>query len=220
MIARLAPAILCTILLAGTAVPAQAQSAPRISVRPFLEVADERFAAEHSFDATFGQSAEPFYGGGVQVTFRDRYFVDLGASRFTKTGDQVFVNNGQVFHLGLPMTATITPVELVGGYRFHLRRRRRPIPWLVPYAGAGIGWYGYRQTSAFAEPSENVDTRKAGFLAAAGAEFRLHRYVGLAADVAYTHVPGILGSNPSVSFSFGENDLGGVAGRFRIIVGR
>jgi hypothetical protein len=219
MTTRPGPLVACAILLASAA-PARAQSPPTMSVRPFLEVSGERFAAAQSFNATFGESVEPLYGGGLQVTLRDRYFIDLAATRFRKTGDQVFVNNGQVFHLGLPLTAILTPVELVGGYRFHPHRRRRPIAWLIPYAGAGVGWYGYQQTSAFAEPAENVDTRKAGVIGVAGAEFRVHRWIGIAGDVVYTHVPGILGSDPSVSHAFGENDFGGVAGRFRIIVGR
>ena len=220
MTARLAPFIAGAIALGWPAAPARAQSAPCIALRPFAEVSGERFAATQSFNATFGQSVEPLYGGGLDVTFRDRYFVDLAASRFKKTGDQVFVNNGQVFHLGLPMTATLTPVELIGGYRFHPRLHRQPIAWLIPYAGGGVGWYGYQQTSAFAQPSENIDTRKAGVVVIGGAEFRVYRWIGIAGDVVYTHVPGILGSDPSVSHAFAEDDLGGVAGRFRVIVGR
>jgi len=197
-----------------------AQTAPKISLRPFVEASAERFAAVHSFEANFGDAVEPFFGGGLQVTYRDRYFFEVAASRFKKTGDQVFVNSGQVFHLGIPMTATVTPFELTGGYRFRVIRRGRPVTWVVPYAGAGVGWYSYRQTSDFANPSENVDTRHAGFLMTGGAEFRLSRWVGVAADVAYTHIPGILGADPSVSHEFNENDLGGLAGRFKIIVGK
>ena len=52
-----------------------------------------------------------------------------------------------------------------------------------------------------------------------GAEFRLHRWVGLGADVQYTHVPGILGLG-GVSQQAGENDLGGVAVRVKLVVGR
>jgi len=208
--------VLCVLCVVGGGDAAFAQDAPKISLRPFLEVTDERFLASRSFAANFGQSAEPFFGGGLDVTFHDRYFVAVTASRFRKTGDQVFVNNGQVFHLNLPMTATITPLELSGGVRFHPRR----YTWLVPYAGAGAGSYSYRQTSAFAENAENLDLRKTGFLATAGAEFRLHRWIGVSADLQYTHVPGILGTDPSVSHEFGENDLGGFAGRFKIIVGR
>ncbi len=52
-----------------------------------------------------------------------------------------------------------------------------------------------------------------------GVEIRLHRYVGVAIDVHYTYVPGILG-NGGVSKQAGESDLGGIAARVKLIVGR
>jgi hypothetical protein len=52
-----------------------------------------------------------------------------------------------------------------------------------------------------------------------GAEFRVHQWVGLSVDVQYTHVPGILGTS-GVSQQAGETDLGGVAARFKVVVGR
>jgi outer membrane protein W len=208
-------------VLCGSSAAAGAQDGPWLSLRPFVEVTDERVAAVHSFDANFGQHVEPFCGGGLQLTLgRDRVFVEVAAAQFKKTGDQVFVSGGQVFHLGIPMTATVTPFELSGGYRFHPRRRGVALSWVVPYVGAGVGRYRYQQTSGFADPSENVDTRHVGFLATAGAEFRVNRWVGLAADVAYTHIPGILGTDPSTSHEFNENDLGGIAGRLKIVVGK
>jgi opacity protein-like surface antigen len=190
--------------------------APAVSLRVFGEAAAQRFAASQSFDAVFGRSVQPFFGGGLQATFHDRYFVEVGASKFTKTADQVFVANGQVFHLGVPMSVSVTPLEITAGYRFHPRRVRH----VIPYLGAGVGWYRYEQTSAFADASEEIDRRNTGFLAVGGVEFRVHRSVGLAVDAAYTHVPGILGTDPSVSHEFGETDLGGIAGRFRIVIGR
>ena len=41
----------------------------------------------------------------------------------------------------------------------------------------------------------------------------------IGADVQYSHVPGILGT-AGVSQQAGEDDLGGVAARFKLIVGR
>jgi hypothetical protein len=46
------------------------------------------------------------------------------------------------------------------------------------------------------------------------------RWVGVAADVQYTHVPGILGGTGTVSQQANENDLGGISGRLKVIVGR
>ena len=213
MIKRCVLGVLCGCFLAASA---RAQDAPPISFRPFGEVAFQRFTARDTFASVFDNSNGWFFGGGLQVTIRDRLYVDLGASQFKKNGDRVFRDaSGNVYNLGIPLTVTITPLELVAGYRFHPRRHA----WLVPYLGAGPGWYRYRESSAFAQAGDDVDTRHVGFAAHGGAEFRLHRWVGLAADVQYTHVPGILGSS-GLSASVGENDLGGIAGRIRLVVGK
>jgi len=47
----------------------------------------------------------------------------------------------------------------------------------------------------------------------------LHQWVGLSVDAQWTRVPGILGT-AGVSKDANENDLGGVAGRVRVIVGK
>lgn len=213
--------VLCVLgVLCGSAAGARAQDAPRVSLRPFVEFTEERFAATQTFTAAFGKDVEPFYGGGLQATFHDRFYVEIGASRFRHTGDRVFRDTtGQVFHLGIPVTATLTPIELAGGYRFHVSRHGRRISWLVPYAGAGVGSYHYQETSAFADTGENLDTSHVGALVHGGAEFRVYRWVALTAGVQYTHVTGIFGTG-GISADTGEKDLGGIAGRFTIVVGR
>ena len=90
---------------------------------------------------------------------------------------------------------------------------------MIPFAGGGVGWYSYKETSDFADSSENVDTRHVGYLAVGGVEFRVHRLVGLSVDAQYTRVPGIFGT-AGISQDAGENDLGGVAARFKVIIGR
>jgi len=104
---------------------------------------------------------------------------------------------------------------VTGGYRFRLPT----LPRVRPYVAAGFGSYGYQETSSFADAGDNVDTRHAGFVVNGGAEFRLHRWIGVGVDVQYTHIPGILGTG-GVSQQTGESDLGGVAARFKAIVGR
>jgi outer membrane protein W len=197
------------------AAPAAAQDPPSLSIRPFVMATGQSFAANETFNATFGQTAVPFFGGGVQVVVKDGLFVEVGASHFHQTGQRAYLSGGQSFQLGIPLTATITPLEISAGYRFRISS----LPWVRPYAAAGYGSYAYTETSDFAEPGEDVDTRHGGFLMNGGAEFRLHRWVGLAVDVQYTHVPGILGSG-GVSQQAGESDLGGVAGRIKLVVGR
>ncbi len=215
-------AALTLLLAAALSAPLAAQSRrpmpidddePAVAFRPFAMVAGESFSAKETFKAAFGQAFEPFFGGGLEVVLRDGVFVDATASRFRKTGQRAFRANGQNFPLGIPLTATLTPFEVTGGYRFHTS------PRVFPYAGAGVGTYGYRETSQFADMVENVDTRHVGYLAVGGVDFRVHRWVGIAGDVQYTHVPGILGAG-GVSQAAGERDLGGLAVRLKVTVGR
>jgi hypothetical protein len=88
-----------------------------------------------------------------------------------------------------------------------------------PYVALGIGSYSYQETSQFSQAGDDVDTRHVGFVANGGAEFRLQRWVGLAVDLQYSHVPGILGTG-GVSQQAAESDLGGVTARIKLVVGR
>ena len=207
--------VILGLAVAAPAAPAAAQARPALSIRPFVMVTDQSFAAIDTFDAAFGKTVFPFFGGGVQVVVHDRFFAEFSASRFRQAGERAYLSGGTAFKLGIPLTATITPFEITGGYRFRLRR----LPRVRPYAAAGYGSYAYTETSTFAEAGENVDTTHAGYVVNGGAEFRLHRWVGLAVDVQYSHVPGILGTG-GVSKQAGETDLGGVAGRVKLVVGR
>ena len=210
--------LLASLVLAG-GVPAPASSqtrpaAPTVSVRPFLFVARDRFQAGQTFEAVFGSAVGTFWGGGAEVTLRNGVFVDLSVSRFRRSdGQRVLRVGGQNYPLGIGLTATVTPVEVTAGYRF--RRRAR----LAPYVGAGLGTYQYQETSVASEPADNASVRHGGVLLVGGVEWRAHRWVGLSADVQYTHVGGILGE-AGLSQAFAENDLGGVAGRLRLLIGR
>src|SRR5262245_61835116 len=213
-------ALVIAALLVTAAAPAAAQSAPPVDVRGFFAFTEQAFRAKNTFDAVFGKSSGEFLGGGVQVVIRDSFFGELSGSRFEQTGSRVVVANGAVFSLGITLKARLTPVELTGGYRFRLRR----LVWLRPYADAGMGWYSYNQTFTAAAATctaidADVSAKHNGFVMHGGVEVRLHRWVGVSADFQYTHVPGIIGSD-GASKAFNENDLGGVGGRFRVIVGR
>ena len=151
-----------------------------------------------------------FVGGGVQVVVFDRFVAEIGASRARLTGERAFHSGGTTYRLGIPLTATITPLEVTGGYRFPLWEHARP------YVAAGFGSYSYKETSDFSDPGENIDTRRNGFVVNGGFEFRLHRWVGVAVDVQYSRrEEGILGEG-GLSQQFGEDDLGGVAARFKL----
>jgi hypothetical protein len=211
---------MCALVFA-LAIPAVAaaderpEAPPAISLRPFVMGAEQAFAAVNTFEAVFGQSRQPFFGGGLEVVLGGRFYVDATASRFRKTGERAYRYNGQNFPLGLPLTAEITPFEITGGYRFRLRR----MPAIVPYAGAGFGSYAYKETSPSSDPDENVNVRHGGAVAAGGVEIRVQRWIGIGVDAQYTHVPGVLGTG-GLSKDAGERDLGGVAARLKVVVGR
>jgi opacity protein-like surface antigen len=216
---RLTIAVLLTL---ATSLPVSAQSGraasdpdevPAVSLKPFFLATTEWMAASQTFDAIFGQSHEPFWGGGVQVALRSGIYVEISASRFRKTGQRAFESNGQAFPLGIPLTATITPFEVTGGYRFRLW------PAVIPYAGAGLSRYRYVESSDFVDATDNIDTAHLGYLVVGGVEFRLHRWLGVGVDAQYTRVTGILGS-AGISQQFGEDNLGGTALRVKVMVGR
>ena len=203
------------VLLAGLALaaPATAQDAPALSIRPFVLGTRQSFAAKETFVAAFETSTGPFVGGGVQVVVLHHFVAEIGASRFRRTGERAFLSGGKIYRLGIPLTATITPLEITGGYRFTLTERVRP------YGAAGYTRYTYKETSDFAADGENVDAKRSGFVVNGGVELRLHRWIGLSADAQYARVRGLLGEG-GVSQQADEHDLGGVAARLKVIVGR
>jgi hypothetical protein len=182
-----------------------------VSLRPFFMGSGQRFTAHETFKTIFGSSTQPFYGGGLSVAFRNGFFVDATASRFKKTGERAFFFEGEGFPLGIPVTVTVTPFEVTAG------QRSRLTPSVFPYVGFGVGSYQYRETSDFSDGT--FEKRHVGYPIVGGVEFRVGRWIGLSGDAQYTHVTGILGSG-GVSQEAGEDNLGGIAGRFRVIVGR
>ena len=216
--------ILLTLLcVAAVAAPASAQirpparpatTAPSISLRPFVVVAGERFTATKTFGTVFGQAVQPLWGGGLQVAFRRGFYFDLTASRFQKTGQRAFFLDGQRYPLGIPLRVTLTPFEFTAGGRFRMAAR------VFAYAGVGAGSYAYTEKSDDStDINETFDARHAGYLVVGGVEFRVSRWVAVSGDAQYTHVTGIIGSG-GISKEAGESDLGGPAGRFRMIIGR
>jgi len=200
-------------LLLMAATTANAQSGP-FMLRGFGDVGATTFTAGQSFTAILGSSKGAVFGGGVEVVLPQRVFINVRASRFRKTGQRVFLSDGEQFDLGIPTTIAVTPVQVTGGYRFPA------VIGLTPYAGAGPGWYHFTETSQFAADSENVDEQSPGFHILGGAEVRLVRWLSLAGELQWATVPDAIGGDPnSVSHEFSESDLGGTTFRFKVVVG-
>ena len=202
-------------VLVCVAVGAARADAQELGFRGFGEVGWRQFTASDSFDAVLGTHTGPVFGGGVEAVF-NRIFVGVRASRFQKDGTRVFVSGDEVFDLGIPTTIKITPLQITGGYRFAEGDRR-----VIPYAGGGVGWHRYSETSDFAADDENVSETHTGFHLLGGAEFRLGELFGIAGEAEWSRVPDALGQNPgSASTAFDETDLGGVTFRVKFVIGR
>jgi hypothetical protein len=201
---------------AGTRPPAPLRS--QLSIRGFGDIGLTRFAATETFKATLGSSTGTFFGGGVEVVLPQHIFFNMRLSRFEKTGERVFVDEGEVFPLGIEMTVGITPVELTGGYRFEPRGRTRTV---IPFVGGGVGWHRYSETSDFAQTGDNVEERFTGYHALGGVEFRMSRWFGVTGEAQWTTISNALGTEvSSASEAFGESNLGGFGFRVRFVVGR
>jgi opacity protein-like surface antigen len=193
--------------------PQPRRGEPNAVPRVYLLATVQQFAAADTFETAFGRAVQPFFGGGIEVVFRNGLFVDGAVSFFRKTGERAFVFEDEVFPLGVSLKARVTPIELTTGYRFARRNSK-----MTPYVGGGIGAYFYREESDFDESGEVVESTSAGYLALAGVEFALSRRIFTAFDVQYSFVPGILGDG-GISQELGDENLGGIAFRFRLMVG-
>jgi opacity protein-like surface antigen len=203
--------IVALVVMAATTASAQTRE---FGLRGFGDVGATTFTAEQSFAAVLGSASGKVFGGGVEVVLPFRLFANVRASRFHETGQRVFLVEGEQFDLGIPTTITVTPVEVTGGYRFGFFDR------FTPYGGAGVGWYGFKETSQFATDGENVDERFTGFHILGGAEIGLWRWLALAGELQWATVPDAIGDDPnSVSHEFNESNLGGTTFRFKIVVG-
>jgi opacity protein-like surface antigen len=182
--------------------------------RGFVDGGSTTFTAQKSFTAILGSESGKVFGGGVEGVLPQRIFFNIRASRFQKTGQRVFVFEDREFPLGIPETITVTPVELTAGYRFDFGSR------LVPYAGGGVGWHLFKDSSQFADSSENFEQTYTGYQVVGGAEFRLAGWLGVAGEAQWSRVPKALGQDAnSVSSSFNETDLGGTTFRVKLVIG-
>lgn len=197
--------------LAALAAAVPNAAAQEVRVRAVVEGGLVVLDARRSFEAITGSRSGPVWGGGLDVVLADRIGVGVRVARIERAGERVFPFRGTVIPLGVPTTIRVTPIELTGTYR--LVRGR-----VVPYAGGGVGWHHYAETSPGADPGENVEDSFVGYHVAGGAEVRVTGWLRLAGEAGWATVPGAL--TGGVADTFGESDLGGTTLRLRVIIGR
>jgi hypothetical protein len=201
---------------AGQARPATKPPRPPspIGLRAYGIVDLDALAAKDSFDAVVGTSQLTAFGGGVDVVdIWKHLFARVAVTRASQSGRRVFVaDNGEIFPFdNLPLTVTMTPIEVGAGWRFV---SRKPSRW-TPYAGAAFLSMGYTETSKFAEPGDNTSERFTGQDVFGGVEVRIWKWLVASGEAQYRRVPDALAAG-GVSKDFGESDLGGVTARIAI----
>ena len=118
MIGRTVAQTLCRIALAvAVLLPARAE-AQSVGARGFFDAGIVKFTASKSFGAILGTASGTVFGGGGEVVLPAGIFATVRASQFKKTGQRVFVFEGETFPLGIDTTIRIRPFEVSGGYRF------------------------------------------------------------------------------------------------------
>jgi len=200
----LALAVLC--VLAGPAA-VFAQSA---SGRAYVTFGTVSMTASETFDAVADTSRITMVGIGGAVSWQG-IFVDVAVSKGTLDGQRVFVLDGEVFDLGIPLEISVRPVDIAGGWRGTSGR-------LSPYAGAGITFVTYEETADFADPGEDVSDRANGWLLLGGVDVSIRPWLHAGGEVRYRAVTGVLGEG-GVSEALGEDSLGGTSLAVRVSVG-
>lgn len=194
----------------GGGLPARPARAQR-GLRGFGHLGLGRFAASQTFASVFGSSAGMWFGGGAEFRWGP-WIIEGAAEHFRRTGERVFVLNGQVFPLGIPDTVTLVPILGTAGYRRHVSRQ-----WSV-VAGGGLGRYFFRETSTVNAVADTFTTHAASYHVRGDLEWHPRGLAAAAAEIQYTWVPRALSSRLATSFD--EHDLGGIQVRFKILFGR
>lgn len=170
-------------------------------------------ASQKSFDAVFGEHTTTAPGVGVDaINLWKGLFVRAAGSQSTLSGERVVIFNGEVFKLGIPLKAELTPLEFGGGWRF---QSRNPASRLAPYVGASAITLKYKETSSFADSGENADETYSGFGVFGGVDVRLLKQVfggveGQFRSISFTPAAG------SAADNFKEKNLGGMVLRVRL----
>jgi hypothetical protein len=209
--------LLIGLLIIGLPVGAAAQSRSSANVqKPAIGLFGlfdyTTVASPKTFDAVFGKHTTTGPGVGVDVVnLWNGVFVRVAGSQSSITGERVVIVNGDVFKLGIPLTAKMTPLEFGAGWRFTSRNPRSRV---APYLGASAISLKYKETSSFADASENVNDTYTGFGIFGGADFRITRQAFAGVEAQYRSIAISPGANSAAS-SFSERDLGGIVLRVR-----
>jgi hypothetical protein len=202
--------------VAGTTAPAQQPDAPAkpaapkppLGLRAFFLVESTGMSAADAFKAVTGSSRVTGFGVGAELhNLWKKLFLRGAVSRASASGSRAFVVGEEVIPVNIDLDVALTTTEVLAAWRTSPRTR----PTLAIYAGGGMRLVSYSETSAFAEPGDDVSETGVGYAIVVGFDTALgkSRKVTAGAEVQYRIGPDLLG-DAGLSGSFGERSLGGV----------
>jgi hypothetical protein len=198
---------------AGAVAQTRRPATPKPSIGLFGLFDSTTIASPKSFDAVFGTHTTNAPGIGVDaVNLWKGFFVRVDGAKATLSGERVVIFNGEVFKLGIPLTAELTPLEFGAGWRFSSRNLGSRI---TPYAGASAISLKYKETSSVGDSSDNVEETYSGFGVFGGVDVRITRQIFGGVEGQYRSIVIPPGPN-SAAASFNEKDLGGGVLRVRL----
>jgi hypothetical protein len=198
------------------------QIRPRQPVRPRREPIGLRayafsdattLDAKKTFNATLGTSTMTGLGAGVEVLrLWHKVFARGAFSTSSAAGERVIVFENTAIPLGIPMHVRLSPLEVGGGWREELGRRRT----VAIYAGASFMRMRFEQTSDFAAADDDLDEAFSGFVTFGGVDYTIAKWIVVGVEGQSRFLPNAIGQD-GASKAFGEKDLGGMT--FRVMFG-
>jgi len=189
--------------------------APRavpVGARVFFALDSDTMTASKTFDAILGSSTLAAYGGGGEVlNIWRRVFVRGALTFVSKDGTRVQPSGGEFIPIGIPLTVTMRPFELGGGWRFGKSERDR----VIPYVGGGLLLVGLKQKSTVpTETAESTSDSFTGTVLFGGVDLMPAGKFMAGAEVQFRSVPNAIGDDTTTSK---ERNLGGFT--LRALVG-
>ena len=200
--------VACTAV--ALAMPESAAAQDNVSARGYFIAGSTWLTAADSFNAVADSNRTLNLGGGGAATLWKNVFVDVSVQRMKIDGQRVFVDQGTVYHLNIPLQVTMIPFDVAAGWRMPGR--------VSAYGAVGVSRISYNERSDFADAGDDVDESRTGLLLLGGADVTVWRFVSLGGEIRSRHVEGPLGET-GVSAIFGERSIGGVAVSIRVSAG-
>jgi hypothetical protein len=189
------------------------------------------FTSTKGADVIAGRHSKTTFGVGAEVGNLWRgLLAGVTYAPLSLDGQRVFIDEGTVYPLGIPVTIAMKSLDIVGGWRFIPKSARpapvrsgqpaqRTAPRLVPFVGGGMSLVFYRETSPYAASGEDVSEAASGFVLLGGVDYAVGRWLRVGGEFRYRAINGVLGAG-GASQVLGERSLGGYAFAARVSIGR